>query len=256
MPQIAGKQLKDSTVTATQVDTTNGTISTVNAGDSASEGSGSGLSRRDHQHAVSTGTASTVDADSTNTEGSASSLARSDHTHSLSTGAATTLDSADTNTEGSSANLARADHTHEIDETGTVSTIQPDDAAADGSATGFARKDHTHAIVAAAAVGVSDTNAEGSSTSFSRADHTHKLQEVQESITTEAITGTDTALADTLTTAPRTGSVVKLFLNGVQQEEGATKDFTVSSQTITWLASTGTAVDLETSDVLVAVYST
>lgn len=192
MPQIAGKQIKDGTITATQVDTTNGTISTVNAGDSASEGAGSGLSRRDHQHAVSTAAASTLDGDSTNTEGSASSLARSDH---------------------------------------------------------------THAITTAAAVGVSNANAEGTAAGLARADHTHKLQELQESITTEAITGSDTAISDTLDNTPRTGSTVRLYLNGVQQQEGATKDFTRSGTTITWLASSGTAVDLETSDVLIAVYS-
>lgn len=193
MPQIAGKQLKDNTITATQVDTTNGTISTVNAGDAASEGSGTGLSRRDHQHAVSTAAPGTaLDGDTTNAEGSASSLARSDH---------------------------------------------------------------AHAITTAAAVGITNANAEGSAAGLARADHTHKLDELQESIATEAITSSDTAITDTLDNTPRTGSTVKLYLNGVQQEEGATKDFTVSGTTITWLASSGTAVDLETSDVLIATYS-
>jgi hypothetical protein len=140
--------------------------------------------------------------------------------------------------------------------TGTISTINAGDTAAEGSGAGLSRKDHQHAVACAAAVGITGTNAEGDSSSLARANHTHALTEVQESIDTELITGSDTAMTDTLTTAPRAGSVVKVFLNGVQQEYGAGKDFTVSSQTITWLASTGTAVDMATTDVLVAVYST
>lgn len=225
MPQIAGKQLRDGTVTATQCDVTTGTISTINAGDTSSDGTAAGLSRRDHQHPVSTGTASGLNNTSTSTEGSSSSLARSDHTHA-------------------------------IDSTGTLSTINAGDTGSDGSsATGFAKKDHEHAVATAAAVGITATNAEGDSTSLARANHTHKLQEVQEAITAEAKT-TDGAITDTLDNAPRTGSVVHLFLNGVKQEYGAGKDYTVSGQTITWLAGTGTAVDLAVDDVLVAVYST
>jgi hypothetical protein len=89
---------------------------------------------------------------------------------------------------------------------------------------------------------------------------------VQESITTEAITGTDTALAETLTSAPTGATALQLYLNGVLQVQqgtgttgepgfdAASSDYSISSQTITWLASSGTAVDMETSDVLVAVY--
>lgn len=44
MPLIKGKQLEANTITAGEVDVTGGTISTINAGDSAVEGSGTGLS--------------------------------------------------------------------------------------------------------------------------------------------------------------------------------------------------------------------
>lgn len=71
-------------IPAKQLDTTDGTISTVNAGDSASEGTGSGVARRDHEHAVSTAAPSTG-VGGGNSEGSASSLARSDHDHTLRT---------------------------------------------------------------------------------------------------------------------------------------------------------------------------
>lgn len=223
MPLIAGKQIQDGTITATQVDTDNGTISTVNAGDAAAEGTGTGLSRRDHQHAVATGAASGLDADSTNTE-------------------------------GSSSNLARADHTHEISETGTVSDGGIGDSASAGSAVGFARKDHVHGFSSAAPTNLGNANAEGSAETFARTDHVHQLTEYQEDITTEDITGSDTAITDELDNSPRTGSQVKLFLNGVLQEPGAGNDYTISGTTITWLASSGTAVDLEVSDTLTAVY--
>lgn len=61
------------------LDITNGTISTVNAGDTASQGSGTGFSLRDHQHAVATAVAVAIG--TTNAEGTSTSLARADHTH-------------------------------------------------------------------------------------------------------------------------------------------------------------------------------
>jgi len=62
------------------IDTATGTISTIQAGASASGGTAAGLVRRDHVHAVSTAAVITL-TDSTNAEGTATSLARSDHTH-------------------------------------------------------------------------------------------------------------------------------------------------------------------------------
>ena len=76
----------------------------------------------------------------------------------------------------------------------------------------------------------------------------------QESVTTEVITGTDTALADTLSATPVSNNAVRLYLNGLLQVQGAGADYTIAGSTITWLASSGTAVDMDTSDELVAVY--
>ncbi len=76
----------------------------------------------------------------------------------------------------------------------------------------------------------------------------------QEAVTTENITGTDTAISDTLNNTPLSNASVKLFLNGILQTQGGGLDYTVAATTITWLAATGTAVDMDTSDVLIAVY--
>lgn len=76
----------------------------------------------------------------------------------------------------------------------------------------------------------------------------------QEAVTTQAITGTDTALSDTLNATPISNASVVLFLNGQQMKQGATFDYTISGSTITWLASSGTAPDMTTGDTLDAVY--
>lgn len=78
----------------------------------------------------------------------------------------------------------------------------------------------------------------------------------QEPVTTEVITNADTAMSDTLNSTPVSDASVSLFLNGVHQKQGATFDYTISGTTITWLALTGTAVDMDTGDTLVAVYET
>lgn len=76
----------------------------------------------------------------------------------------------------------------------------------------------------------------------------------QESVTTQNITGTDTAITDTLNAVPISDASVKLYLNGILQRQGAGNDYSIASQTLTWLASTGTAVDMDTTDILDAVY--
>jgi hypothetical protein len=78
--------------------------------------------------------------------------------------------------------------------------------------------------------------------------------ERQEDVTTQTIINNDTALTDTLDFVPKADLSLKLFLNGILQDQGAGRDYTVSSQTITWLASSGTAVNLQTNDTLTAVY--
>ena len=76
----------------------------------------------------------------------------------------------------------------------------------------------------------------------------------QENVTTQNITNTDTALTDLLNNAPVGASSVVLHLNGVMQSQGSGKDYTLAGQTITWLANTGTAVDMVSTDELVATY--
>ena len=79
---------------------------------------------------------------------------------------------------------------------------------------------------------------------------------VTELITAENVTGTDTTLAAQLSYVPLAGSM-ELRLNGLDQEEGAGRDFTVggNGKQITWLAATGTAVDMQAGiDRVVAKY--
>ncbi len=76
----------------------------------------------------------------------------------------------------------------------------------------------------------------------------------QELVTTQNITGTDTVLTDVLGFLPASNASVRLFLNGVFQQQGVGADYTVSGTAITWLALTGTAVDMTTGDILVAAY--
>lgn len=78
----------------------------------------------------------------------------------------------------------------------------------------------------------------------------------QENLATENITGSDTVLAAELLFVPVSGPSVLLFLNGIEQEQGPAPDgmYTISGKQITWLANTGAAVDMDTSDVLVAKY--
>ena len=76
----------------------------------------------------------------------------------------------------------------------------------------------------------------------------------QEQVTTQAITGTDTALTDELDAVPVSSASVKLLLNGLHQQQGAGKDYTISGKVITWLQSSGSAVPMDTSDILEAIY--
>ena len=142
--QIPGKQLRDDTVTSQQADTTNGAISTVNAGDSAVEGSGSGLARRDHQHAVATGGAtSNIEIGDVAAEGVSTNLAREDHVHALPAPAAPVDVDKSAAQAGVSTNVARADHKHDV-ATGVPVDIT-DSTNAEGVATTLARSDHQHA---------------------------------------------------------------------------------------------------------------
>lgn len=76
----------------------------------------------------------------------------------------------------------------------------------------------------------------------------------QEELSAQDITGTDTALSDTLDFTPVSDESVKVFLNGSLQKQGAGNDYSISGTTITWLASTGTAVNMLSSDNVIVVY--
>ena len=230
-------------------------LQSVTATTSNGAGSGTNAARDNHTHALSTAAQTvTIQSDAgTPTAGTAASVLRTDAQLTAATAApgATQLGAAAG--QGSSTDLARADHVHKANT--AAGTIEPDDAAAIGTSQDFARADHQHAIATDEPVGLGSGNAEGSSTAFARADHVHVRDTVAtEEITTQAITGTDTALTDELDVTPIAASRVRLYLNGMLQQQGAGNDYTVSGTAITWLASTGTAVDLETSDELLAVY--
>lgn len=96
-----------------QINTTDGTIATIQAGDTAVQGTGDGLSHRDHQHPVETGgSTSTIQADASAGEGTGTALARASHVHAVSTG--TPVDVGVANAEGDSTALARANHVHKM----------------------------------------------------------------------------------------------------------------------------------------------
>lgn len=76
----------------------------------------------------------------------------------------------------------------------------------------------------------------------------------QELLTTQVISGSDTAMTDTLNNTPVSNAAVKLFYFGVLLEQGAGLDYTISGATITWLASSGTVPDQAASEPLYAVY--
>lgn len=75
-----------------------------------------------------------------------------------------------------------------------------------------------------------------------------------ETLASQVITGTDTTLTDTLDNTPISPDSVRIWMNGIFQEQGSGKDYTISGQTITWLASSGTAVNMDTDDDLVVEY--
>lgn len=76
----------------------------------------------------------------------------------------------------------------------------------------------------------------------------------QEELASQVITGADTALVATLSATPVSFASLRLYLNGVFQVQGAGNDYTIAGTTITWLASTGTAVDMDTADEIIVVY--
>ena len=110
-----------------------------------------------------------------------------------------------------------------------------------------------------APVGLRAANAEGTSPAASRANHEHARDlPKQETIAAEVITNTDTVMADALDFDPIDVLDVSLTLNGLRQDQGAGLDYTlggVGNRDITWLADTGTAINMKASDGVKAKYS-
>lgn len=110
-------------IPAKQINTTDGTIQTIQAGDTAETGSGPGMATRDHQHPVETGgSTSTIAADSSQAEGTGPALARATHVHPVSTG--TPVDIGVANAEGSGGALARANHVHKMSSGAIVDVLE------------------------------------------------------------------------------------------------------------------------------------
>jgi hypothetical protein len=144
MAKVHGKQIRDATVTSTQAETSTGTVSTVNAGDAAVDGSSVGLAFKDHQHAVATGAATAqIDVGDAAAEGTSSNLAREDHQHALPAPAAPADVTKAAAAAGVATTVARADHKHDVSTAAAVTLT--DSSNAEGSATSLARSDHTHA---------------------------------------------------------------------------------------------------------------
>lgn len=72
-----------------------------------------------------------------------------------------------------------------------------------------------------------------------------------EVIDSQVITGADTPLTDTLNFTPLVPAEFQLWQNGSLLQQGAGSGYTLSGKTITWLASSGDATDLDTSDTLI-----
>lgn len=164
------------------------------------------------------------------------------------------VDAGDAAAAGTNNTAARGDHQHAVS-TAAAGAAQVGQGSAEGSATTLARADHTHAHTRGTPTGLGTANAAGTATDFAGADHVHARDAYnQEQVTAENITNSDTAITDTLNATPINDASVVLDLNGIRQVQGATKDYTLSGATITWLASTGTAVNMKTTDTLTATY--
>lgn len=81
----------------------------------------------------------------------------------------------------------------------------------------------------------------------------------QESYAGDVIAGgaVDTALSNPASKLPvLSAQSFKLYMNGILQEQGAGKDYTINTTTgvVTWLTTSGTAIAMDASDILTYVY--
>ena len=137
---------------------------------------------------------------------------------------------------------------------GSVSDIEAGVASSLGTSQSASRGDHIHSILTDAAVGLGNLNSEGTSNALARADHVHQRdisRQVFVDITSSV--ATDQPLPSFAFT-PVTSSGVIVYLNGLMQRQGSGNDYTISGATITWLAGSGTAVDLATNDELLVSF--
>jgi hypothetical protein len=155
---------------------------------------------------------------------------------------------------GSLNEAARIDHSHAVTCAAPDPVSQLGSTPAEGSSYYFARSDHVHQANGTP-VGLGNSPVIGTAQDIARSDHIHPRDvSRQESVTTENIVNADVVLTDLLNNTPVSAASVHLFLNGLLQQQGAGYDYTISGTAITWLALSGTAVDMSTTDTLIAVY--
>ena len=118
----------------------------------------------------------TIVPDASAATGSGAGVARIDHTHAIACATPSGSHIADAaNAEGSSNSFARADHVHNIATVAPSGDCAPDAINTEGTADTFVRSDHVHAMPCAApSAGLAAADAEGNAVSFARSNHVHK----------------------------------------------------------------------------------
>ena len=185
-------------IQAKQISTT--APGTVAVGDSAAEGTSQSVARADHTHAV---TAPAAPADVTKAAaaaGAAATVARSDHKHDVSTAAAGTVGAS--NAEGSATSLARSDHGHAVDNLAMAAEAQGN----------VLYRNATVWVVLAPGVAGQHLTTQGAAADPTWEDASAGGTPQQEAVTTQTITGADTALTDTLAAVPVSNVSVSLSI--------------------------------------------
>lgn len=158
------------------------------------------------------------------------------------TGVAPQTTTGTTNAEGASQAFARADHDHRL------AVNSQDDGAAIGS-------QPTLNFTGAGVIVTDDAGNDRVNVAIAGAMGSTPNQE---QFTPGVVTGTDSLVA-TLSASPLGNDVdeIAVYLNGVLQNQGALLDYSVAGagfNEITWLASTGTGIDLVGADQLNVIY--
>ncbi|NHJ85921.1 MAG: hypothetical protein FK734_10695 [Asgard group archaeon] len=85
------------------------------------------------------------------------------------------------------------------------------------------------------------------------------FKKYEEEIASQNVTGTDTVLTDLLTYIPSNLKGIQLFLNGLLQQQGWSKEYILTGSNfkqIYWLAGSGLANNLNTGDIITVSYNT